>query len=103
MLSSELVYTLLYRIQIPEEVWSDNSVDYSILKVFRYTAFAHVNNGKLALRVVKCMFLGYASESKGYRLWCPNSKRVIQTYDITFNETVIFYPQKGFSISISDQ
>jgi len=39
--------------------------------------FAHVNDGKLAPRAVKCMFLGYASESKGYRMWCPDSKKVI--------------------------
>jgi len=48
-----------------------------------------VNNGKLAPRAVKCMFLGYASESKGYRMWCPKSKKVIQSRDVTFNETVV--------------
>lgn len=50
--------------------------------------YAHVNNGKLAPRAVKCMFLGYPSESKGYRMWCPESKKVIQSKD-TFNETAM--------------
>jgi len=72
--------------QIPEEVWSGNPVDYSSLRIFGCPVYAHVNNGKLALRAVKCMFLGYASESKGYRMWCPESKKVIQSKDVTFNK-----------------
>ena len=54
--------------QIPEEVWLGNSVDYSSLRIFECPVYAHVNNGKLAHRAVKCMFLEYASESKGYRI-----------------------------------
>jgi len=54
--------------KIPEEVWSGNPVDYSVLKVFGSPAYVHVNDGKLAPRAVECMFLGYGSESKGYRL-----------------------------------
>ena len=52
--------------------------------------YAHVNNGKLAPRAVKCMFLRYASKSKGYCMWCPESKKVIQSRDVTFNETAMF-------------
>jgi len=52
--------------KIPEEVWSDNPVNYSILRVFGCSAYAHINNGKLSPRAIKCMFLGYAPESKGY-------------------------------------
>ena len=48
-----------------------------------------MNNGKLAPRAVKCMFLGYASKSKGNRIWCPESKKVIQSRDVTFNETIM--------------
>ena len=51
--------------------------------------FAHVNDEKLVLRAVKCMILGYASESKGYRMWCPDSKKVIQSRDVTFNENAM--------------
>jgi len=54
--------------QIPEEVWSGNLVEYSSLRIFECPVYAHVNNGKLAPRAVKCMFLGYACESKGYRM-----------------------------------
>ena len=40
------------------------------------------------------MFLGYGSESKGYRLWSPTSKKVIQSRNVTFNESAIFFPGK---------
>ena len=60
--------------------------------------YAHVNNGKLAPRAVKCMFLGYASESKGYRMWCPESKKVIQSRDVTFNEMVMLSTGKDYIV-----
>jgi len=88
--------------KIPEELWLDNPVNYSILRVFGCTVFAHVNKAKLALRSTKCIFLGYASESKGYRLWCPNSKKVIQSRDINFNENVMFLLEKEFAILIGN-
>jgi len=88
--------------KIPKEVWSGDPVDYCILQVFGCSAYAHVNNRKLASQAVKCMFVGYASESKGYRLWCPDSKKVIQNRDITFNETVMFSPGKE-SVSTGNQ
>jgi len=49
------------------------------------------------------MFLGYASESKGYRLWCPDFKKVIQSRDITFNETVMFSPWKESVVTGSQE
>ena len=73
--------------QILEEVYSINLVDYSMLRIFGYPVFAHVNNGKLDLRAVKCMFLSYASKSKGYRMWCPNSYKVIQSRDVTLTNS----------------
>ena len=51
--------------QISEEIWSVNPVNYSMLRISGCPVFAHVNDGKFALRAVKCMFLGYTSESKG--------------------------------------
>jgi ATP-binding cassette subfamily B (MDR/TAP) protein 1 len=45
-------------------VWSGTPADYSHLRVFGCTAYAHVDIGKLEPRVVKCIFLGYASGVK---------------------------------------
>jgi len=68
--------------------------------------FAHVNDGKLAPRAVQCMPLGYTSESKGYQMWCHNSKKVIQSRDVTFNEnTMLSFGKESVvsSTGIGDQ
>nr|GEW92020.1 retrovirus-related Pol polyprotein from transposon TNT 1-94 [Tanacetum cinerariifolium] len=51
---------------IPEILWSGNSVDYSNLRVFGCPVYVHVNEGKLVPRAVKCIFLGYGSRVKAY-------------------------------------
>ncbi|WVZ89176.1 hypothetical protein U9M48_035612 [Paspalum notatum var. saurae] len=43
----------------PIEVWSGSLTDYSQLRVFCCTAYAHVDNGKFEPRAIKCIFLGY--------------------------------------------
>ena len=60
--------------------------------------FVHVNNGKLAPKARKCVLLGYASKTKGYQLWYPNFKKVIQSQDVTFNETLMFFPKQKYAI-----
>ena len=43
----------------PIEVWSGSPANYSELRVFGCTTYAHVDNGKLEPRAVRCIFLGY--------------------------------------------
>jgi hypothetical protein len=61
----------------PIEVWSGTPVDYSQLKVFGCTAYAHVDNGKLEPRAIKCLFLGYGSGVKGYKCGIPKQERLL--------------------------
>ena len=77
--------------KVPEEIWSGNPVDYSNLRIFGCPAYAYINNGKLAPRAIECIFLGYASKSKGYRLWCSESKsqKLILSRDVIFNEDAL--------------
>ncbi|KAG8490261.1 hypothetical protein CXB51_016079 [Gossypium anomalum] len=51
----------------PQEVWSGNPANYSDLKIFGCPAYAHVDNGKLEPRSIKCVFLGYKAGVKGTR------------------------------------
>jgi hypothetical protein len=58
----------------PIEVWSGSPADYSHLRVFGCTTYAHVDNGKLEPTAVKCIFLGYQSSVKDYKLWNPQTQ-----------------------------
>ena len=64
------------------------------MRIFECPAYAHVNDGKLAPRGIKCMFLVYAFESKGYCLWYLDFKKVIQIRGVTFNESTMFSTRK---------
>jgi hypothetical protein len=75
----------------PMEVWSGSPSDYSQLKVFGCTAYAHVNNGKLEPRAAKCVFLGYSSGVKGYKLWNPETKKSMLSRSLVFNESKMYY------------
>ena len=52
----------------PQEVWSGSPLTYSDLKFFGCLPYAHVDNKKLEPRSMKCIFLGYKSGAKGYKL-----------------------------------
>ncbi|KAG8499388.1 hypothetical protein CXB51_005980 [Gossypium anomalum] len=73
----------------PQEVWSGNPANYSDLKIFGCPAYAHVDNGKLEPRSIKCIFLGYKAGVKGYKLWCPENRKVVISRDVVFDETAM--------------
>nr|GEX99708.1 retrotransposon protein, putative, Ty1-copia subclass [Tanacetum cinerariifolium] len=51
----------------------------------------YYGQGKLVPRAVKCIFLDYSFEVKGYRVWCldPKYRKIIHSKDVTFFEDVI--------------
>jgi hypothetical protein len=71
----------------PEERWSGKPPDYNNLKIFGCPAYAHVSNGKLDPRSVKCIFLGYSPGVKGYRLWNPHTSKIIVSRNMIFDES----------------
>jgi hypothetical protein len=73
------------------EVWSGSTADYSQVRVFGCTAYARVNNENLEPRAVKCVFLGYSSGVKSYRLWKPETKKVLYNKNVVFHEVVMFH------------
>ena len=75
-------------LKTPFEVFFGTPANYSDLKVFGCPAYAHVNDGKLEPRALKCIFLGYPSGVKGYRLWCvePKSPKFLISRDVKFDE-----------------
>ena len=75
-------------LKTPFEVFFGTPANYSDLKIFGCPAYAHVNDGKLEPRALKCIFLGYPSGVKGYRLWCvePKSPKFLISRDVKFDE-----------------
>ncbi|KAG8501190.1 hypothetical protein CXB51_003298 [Gossypium anomalum] len=73
----------------PQEVWSCNPANYSDLKIFGCPAYAHVDNGKLEPRSIKCVFLSYKAGVKGYKLWCPENRKDVISRDVVFYETAM--------------
>ncbi|KAK4327573.1 hypothetical protein Pmani_001980 [Petrolisthes manimaculis] len=60
------------------------------LRVFGCVCYAHVSKDerrKLDPKSVKCIFLGYGSEVKGYRLFDLEKKRILNSRDVTFDES----------------
>ncbi|CAA3000335.1 pre-mRNA-splicing factor ATP-dependent RNA helicase DEAH10 [Olea europaea subsp. europaea] len=67
--------------KILEALWSGKYPDYSKLKVFGCAAYSHQNEEKLEPRSLKCIFLGYGEESKGYRLWFLTGQEEIESVE----------------------
>ena len=86
------------------EVWSGTPTDYSNLRVFGCPTYTHMNDGKLEPRAKKCTFLGYASGTKGYRLWCRDSKslELIVSKDVKFDKFAILDQTKESIGAVKD-
>ena len=70
------------------------------MKIFRCLAYAHVDNRKLEPRSMKCIFLGYKSSVKGYKLWCTEIRKLVISRDVIFDETFMIQvlAPKAFSV-----
>ncbi len=74
----------------PKKVWCGYKPFISHLHVFGCVVFAHVPKQartKLDSKSVKCIFIGYCEEIKGYRLYNPISQYVIINGDVIFYES----------------
>ena len=88
------------------EIWSRKPPSYKHLRVFGCEAYCHILKefrGKLAPKLKKYVFLGYGASGKmGYRLWDLETRKIVRSNDIYFNEEKMpfFYTrnlESGFS------
>ena len=66
--------------------------DVGHLRVFGCTAFAHIpdeKRRKLDPKSVKGIFVGYPTGSKGYKIFIPESRKMIRSRDVKFLENTI--------------
>lgn len=73
----------------PFECWTNKKPDYSHLKVFSCTAYEHVPKNlskKFEKKSPKVIFVGYEKESRNYRLYDHQTRKVHISRNNTFNE-----------------
>ncbi|KAG8480151.1 hypothetical protein CXB51_024883 [Gossypium anomalum] len=87
----------------PMEVWSGKSTTvYDSLHVFGSTAYYYVKESKLDPRAKKALFMGITSGVKGFRLWCLDTKKMICSKDVTFDESTTLKKVADEDIQTSD-
>jgi hypothetical protein len=72
-----------------QEVWTGKETSLTHLKVFGCDAYVHVlkeNMSKLDKKAKKSIFIGYKYGLKGYKLWNPETKKVVYSRDVVFRE-----------------
>ena len=86
-------------LQIPQQLVSGKRPDYEKLQIFNCKTFALMRKDecqKLNPRSQKCVFLGYRpSGNFGYQLLDPETRQVVQSSDINFNESEMHKPSDG--------
>lgn len=73
----------------PFEAWRGTRPSVSHLRVFGCIAYALVNSQfrhKLDEKSEKCIFIGYCTQSKAYRLYNPLSGKILIRRDVVFDE-----------------
>ena len=84
--------TKALQVVTPYEAWHGRKPSSGHLRVFGCLAYALVpvqHRRKLDDKAVKCIFVGYSAESKGYRLYHPQTKRILVSRDVVFMECAV--------------
>jgi hypothetical protein len=82
--------TVSLHLKSPWEVLFHTPPDYSFFKVFGcscYPLLTPYNKHKLQFKSQECIFLGYATHSKGYMCLDPTNNKLIVSRNVTFDET----------------
>lgn len=77
----------------PHEKWTGEFPILSHLRVFGsavYVLDKTPGKDKFAIKSNKGIFVGYPRESKGYRIWMPDARKIVVTRDVKFLEKTNF-------------
>jgi hypothetical protein len=84
----------------PYKLWNDKKPNLNYLRVWECLAFYRVpdlKRTKLGLRAIKNVFVGYAENSKAYRLLDLSSNVIVESRDVKFIENKFNYDSKYVS------
>ena len=73
----------------PHEAWTNENPSVDHLKVFGCLCYSHVakdERQKLDIKAIRCIMLGYGTETKAYRLYDVERKKVFYSRNVIFNE-----------------
>lgn len=83
---------------VPAELWYGERPDLRKLRVFGCIDYLHIPKeivgGKFESRSKKCHMMGYCSN--GYRLWCPEDKKLLFGRDVVFDEARFEFDVNNF-------
>lgn len=82
--------TSAIRDKVPEEVWFGKKIDVSNFRIFGCKVMVHVPHQKRQKwdsKSEECIFVGYCPDTKGYRVYNPNKKRMYISRDVVFMES----------------
>ena len=73
--------------------------------IFGCPAFFHIKEDKLDPRVKKVIFVGCSTRVKAYRPWCPETKKIVNSQNVSFDESVMLknFEKKNLSSSTLQQ
>lgn len=88
----------------PYELWNGIKPKYDHLRIFGCLAYVHIGkerrNGKFDDTARRGVFLGYQEDHHNYRIMLLDSRRVIYSHDVVFNESI--FPLGSDSHSFHD-
>ena len=90
---NRLPTSVLHKIS-PYECLFRHSPSYSHLRVFGCLYFVHlpsIERNKLSPQAVRCMFLGYSDDHKGFLCYDPKDRRLRTSRNVVFLEHIPFY------------
>jgi hypothetical protein len=85
----------------PFEALTGSVPDLSHTRIFGCEAYALIpgHRKKFEPRGTRCVFVGYATESKCYRLWSLETNKIIHRRDVRFNETCFPFKTAGSELA----
>jgi transposase InsO family protein len=75
----------------PFESFYGYKPEVSHLRIFGSKAFSHIpkeDRRKLDAKAIKCIFIGYCTKYKAYKMFDPNNHKVFASRDVLFHENV---------------